>query len=362
MQTDEEQVSTIRTNGRKLFATTSNQGKLFSFGGEVNPEGIYESAVLDAKSVADWGTIWWRSSGDVKIQTRSGNTAVPNETWADWSNPETVQKGVKIKSPKAQYLQWRAVLKNSGAILNEVNVSFLQRNIQPEILSIEILPTNVGLAPTPPVPVDPNIKALGLDPVNFGIVIPPAVPRKVFQSGAKSLQWKAEDRNGDNLIFSIYYREVGEQNFKLLRENLKQSFFTIDGLALGDGRYVFKIVASDSPSNQPGKALTGEKTSEPFDLDNTAPTVTVSGSPQINGENVRVVFETNEISGFIKRAEYNINGGDWQTVFAEDGISDGKKERFIVNTKIKNSGEYSISLRVFDSSGNTGNTRVLVKK
>ncbi len=364
LQTDEEQVSTMKVFGNQVFATSSNQGKLFRFGRETLAEGNYESPILNADSAADWGRIWWRSSGNVQIQTRSGNTAEANETWSDWSISLTNQTGGQVTSPKAQYLQWRAILKSSNqtAILNEVNVSFLPRNIPPEVLSIEIFPANVGLASNPEIQLDPNILALGLDPADFGIVIPPAIPRKVFQSGAKSLQWKAEDRNGDDLVYSIYYRNVNEPNFKLLRENLTDTFYTIDGLALADGRYIFKIVAADSPSNPISQALSGERISEPFNIDNTAPQVSVSGTPQINGENVRILFEATEKSSYIKRAEYNINGGEWKTVYADDGISDSQNERYTVNLTLKNPGEYSIGLRVFDSSGNAGNARVLVRK
>lgn len=364
LQTDEEQVSTLKVFGNQVFAASSNQGKLFRFGQETLAEGIYESPVLDAKIAANWGRIWWRSSGNVQIQTRSGNTAEADETWSVWSDSLTNERGGQITSPRAQFLQWRAILKSSNqpAILNEVNASFLTRNIPPEVLSIEVLPANVGLASNPEIQVDPNIEALGLDPTDFGIIIPPAIPRKIFQSGAKSLEWKAEDRNGDDLVYSIYFREADNPSFKLLRENLKETFFTIDGLALADGRYIFKIVANDLPSNPVSQALTGERISEPFDIDNTAPTVSAVGTPQINSENVRVAFEAKESSSFIKRAEYNINGGVWKTVYADDGISDSQYERYTVSINLKNSGEYSIGLRVFDSSGNAGNSRVLVRK
>ncbi len=364
LQTNEEQISTMNLRGNRVFATSSNQGKLFNFGQDTLAEGTYESPVLDANSAANWGRIWWRSSGNVQIQTRSGNTSEANESWSDWSKSFTDQNGGQVSSPKAQFLQWRAILKNSNqaASVSEVNVSFQARNIAPEILSIEIYPTNVGLSPSPAIPLDSNIKALGLDPADFGIVIPPIVPQKVFQSGAKSLEWKAEDRNGDDLIYSIYYREVGEQKFKLLRENMAESFFTIDGLALADGRYIFKIVASDLPSNPNSQALQGERISEPFDIDNTSPTVTVVGSPQVNGENIRIVFDVKESSSYIKRAEYNINGGEWKTVYSDDGISDSQNERYTVDLKLKDSGEYSVALRVFDSSGNAGNARVSIKK
>ena len=186
LQSDAGQVSTIRTFASNLYATSSNQGKLFRFGAETQIEGNYESAVLDAKAAASWGRIWWRSTGNVQVQTRSGNTENPDETWSAWSAAYADQKGGQIASPKAKYLQWRAVLKGSNipAALTEVNVAFLTRNIAPEVLSVQVLPTNVGLAPNPPMQIDPNIEISGLDPLAFGIQNAPVPPRRVYQRGA----------------------------------------------------------------------------------------------------------------------------------------------------------------------------------
>jgi hypothetical protein len=316
---------------------------------------------LDAKAVSTWGRIWWSASGNVQLQTRSGNTEKPNETWSAWSTVYTDAKGTPITSPKAKYIQWRATLK-SAASLSEVNVAFLPRNIAPEILSIQILPTNIGLAANPPVQLDPNIELSGIDPALFGIPVPASSARRVYQRGAKSLQWTAEDRNGDKLAFDIYYKETSEANFKLLKENLTDTFFTVDGQSLADGRYVFRIVAKDSISNPASQALSGEKLSEPFDIDNTAPTVSAVGTPQISGERARVVFDATETSSYLNRAEFSVNGGDWQEVYADDGISDGQRERYTIEIPVKSAGEYSVTLRVFDANGNAGNARVLVRK
>lgn len=361
LQSDEGQVSTIKANGQNIIATTSNQGKLYRFGAETNAEGTYDSAVLDAKAVSNWGRIWWRSSGNVSIQTRSGNTEKPNETWSAWSAAATDAKGAQIASPKARFMQWRAVLKNQAS-LAETNVSFLPRNIAPEVLTVQILPSNVGLAANPPIQIDPNIEISGLDPQLFGIQIAPIPPRRVYQRGATALQWTAEDRNGDKLVYSIFYREASEANFKLLKENLTDNFFTIDGQSLADGRYIFKIVARDSLSNPANLALSGERASEPVDIDNTAPTVAAVGTPQVSGDNARVTFEATETTGFINRAEYSVNGGTWQAVYADDGISDSTRERYTFDVALKTPGEYSITLRVFDSSGNAGNARAIVRK
>ncbi|HEX8735008.1 MAG TPA: hypothetical protein VF721_06790 [Pyrinomonadaceae bacterium] len=361
LQSGEGQISTIKSDGNRLFATSSNQGRLYSFGGETLTEGTYESAVRDAKAVALWGRIWWRSSGNVQLQTRTGNTEKPDETWSDWSAAVSDAKGSAIASPRARFLQWRAVLKNSGS-LDEVSVSYLPRNIAPEILSIQVQPTNVGLAPNPAIPVDPNIESSGLNPSVFGIVAQQVPPRRIYQRGARALQWTAEDRNGDRLEYAVYYREASEANFKLLKDGLRDNFYTIDGLSLADGRYIFRITVTDAPSNPAGQSLSGEKSSETIDIDNSAPAVIAVGTPQIAGDKARVTFEAVDAANFINRAEYSIDGGEWQTIYAEDGISDASRERYTVEIPIKTTGEISVTLRVFDANGNAGNARAVVKK
>ena len=364
LQTDANQISTIQSAGQNLIATSSNQGSLFRFGPETVAEGTYDSSVLDAKATATWGRIWWSSIGKVTIQTRTGNTEKPDETWSGWSTAFADQKGGQVASPKARYLQWRAVLKSSAstASLSEVNMAFIGRNIAPEVLSIQVLPTNVGLAANPPQQIDPNIELNGLDPATFGIANAAPPPRRVYQRGATSLQWTAEDRNGDKLVYGIYYKEMGDVNFKLLRDDLTDNFIAIDGQSLADGRYIFKIVARDTPSNPFALALSGEKTTEPIDIDNTPPVIKTSDSAQVTGDNARVTFDASDAASYLTRAQYSVNGGEWMTVYADDGISDSPKERYTIEISVKNAGEYAVTIRVFDVNGNAGNARMIVHR
>ena len=202
----------------------------------------------------------------------------------------------------------------------------------------------------------------GLDPVAFGIPNAATPPRRVYQRGATSLQWTTEDRNGDKLVYDVYYKEIGDANFKLLRGELTDNFLAIDGQSLADGRYVFKIVARDTPSNPLSLALSGERTTEPIDIDNTPPVVAASGTPQITGDKARVVFDAADSSSYLTRAEYSVNGGEWMTIYAEDGISDSPKERYTIEIPVKTAGEYAVTIRVYDVNGNSGNARTTVRR
>lgn len=388
LQTNEGQISTFKTRGNEILATSSNTGKVYGF----NPtlpasEGAFESAVRDAKSSALWGRIWWTSPNNdgIALQTRTGNTEKPDATWSDWSAAYTNADGAQITSPAARFCQWRAILRSRGQgttgagqtqtnlqltpVLNQVSVSYLPRNIAPEVLRVEVLPTNVGLQSNVAPQIDPNIENSGLDPTAFGL--PPAQaipPRRLYQRGARSLVWTAEDRNGDKLEYAVYYRAANEANFRLLKDKLRETFYTIDGAALSDGRYQFKIAASDRDSNAIGQDLSGERTSEFVDIDNTAPVVSIVGQPQIAGERVRVVFEAvdasnqaaNAASG-LRRAEVSLDNNDWQAARADDGISDSARERYTIEIPVA-PGEHTVSLRVFDANGNAGSARANVRR
>jgi len=81
----------------------------------------------------------------------------------------------------------------------------------------------------------------------------------------------------------------------------------------------------------------------------------------VTADSARVTFVANDRGSFITRAEYSVNGGDWQPVYPDDGISDGPDERYTVSVSVR-PGEHLITLRVFDATGNIGNARAVVKK
>ncbi|HEV3469077.1 MAG TPA: hypothetical protein VG148_07130 [Pyrinomonadaceae bacterium] len=367
VQSSEDQISSLVVRGREVYAASSNQGKLFRFAGDPVAEGTYESPVRDARFVARWGRIWWRGRGEVGLQTRTGNTERPDVTWSEWSAPYREPSGAAVASPRARFIQWRAVLRAAPggageARVEDVSIAYLPRNVAPEVLAIQALPVGVALLPAVQVPLDPSVEAAGLDPSLIGV--PAQIPpRRTFQRGAVSLQWQAEDRNGDQLEYTVFYRAAGDSTFHLLKDNLRDNFVSVDGATLGDGRYVFKVVATDAPENALGQALTGERVSEPVDVDSTPPSVRVGGEPQAGaGGRVSVRFTVEDARGMVKRADVSLNSGEWLAVFPEDGIADSPRETYLVELPLPAAGEHIISLRAFDAGGNVGSARIVVRR
>jgi sugar lactone lactonase YvrE len=370
-QTTEAQTSRLiraGAGGNQLFAAASNLGKLFRLSNETAASGTYTSFVRDAQTSAAWGRVSWVGEGAIELQTRSGNTSNPDSTWSDWSAPVSGPDGDAIKSPPARFIQWRATLKKAtnspSPRLREVTVSYLPRNLAPKISSVNVLPAGVSLQALPQQQPDGGADQAGIEPSILGAVaqIP---PRRVFQRGAISLQWQAEDKNGDTLEYSVYYRDASNSvgvagDFYPLKTGLRENYYTVDPNALPDGRYVFKIVASDEASNPAAQSLTDEQETEPIELDNTPPAV-VADAPRLGGPNVEIVFRAADATSIIRRAEYQVDGGPWKAVFPVDGIADSKREEFRVTVTFADKKPHVVALRAFDANANVGTAQATVK-
>ncbi len=145
-----QQVTAFIRNARgQTFFATANPGKLFRLSAERAQRGTYESEARDAQMLATWGSIRWRGTipkdSKIELSTRSGNTETPDETWSPWSAAYTSPDGSAITSPKARYIQWRAVLtgKSDGPVLTSINAAYLQRNLRPVVRSVTVHPPGI---------------------------------------------------------------------------------------------------------------------------------------------------------------------------------------------------------------------------
>jgi hypothetical protein len=178
----------------------------------------------------------------------------------------------------------------------------------------------------------------------------------MYQKGIQTFSWKAEDANLDGLVFDVYYRPVADQHFRLLRKGLTDPVMAWDTSTVPNGRYVLRVVASDAPSNPPSAALTGQRESRPFDVDNTPPTVTAILVDRASG---LIRANARDDSSLIRRAETSLDGGPWEDLYPVDGINDSIEETYEWKVAgLKSPGPHVAVIRVFDLLGNASTARV----
>jgi hypothetical protein len=153
------------------------------------------------------------------------------------------------------------------------------------------------------------------------------------------------------MVYSVYFRGESESEWRLLKRDLEDKFFTLEADTLPDGKYVLKVVASDGPSNPKTTALSGELVSTVFHVDNTPPQIQVANQT-VQGRSAIVRFRASDTVSPLRKAELSLDGKDWEIVFSVDGIVDSKAEEFEVKTGDLQTGDHVLALRVYDSTGN----------
>jgi sugar lactone lactonase YvrE len=360
--TQESLATRLVLRGPNLYVATSNIGKLFRVGSAVGQDGSFESPVKDAKMVSHWGTLTWRGEASqgssVEFYTRSGNSDRPDQTWSDWAGPYTSPDGSAITSPPTRYLQWKAILHSaSGAspLLNEVTISYVNQNLPPQIRSLDVSTSGertgpAGTSSTPSPAVSSTLTVTSLSTMSY-----PAASASSGNAGPKPtiLSWKADDPNGDTLLFSLQVRAADEEAWHLAKDKLQQTSYTLDSNSLADGKYVARLIASDEGSNPPEMARRTELISAPFWVDSTPPQVRAV-KQQVTAGGAEVVFQAEDATSPLSEAETSLDGADWQGVHSDDGIVDTLSETFTVRIPKLDPGEHVLTLRATDTAGNVG--------
>jgi outer membrane protein assembly factor BamB len=362
----------LRTKAGAAVLATSNPGRLYSLPETPGTEGTFVSKVRDTEAVSGWGRLRWEgqrpSGAEILVHTRSGNTATPDSTWTDWSLPYTQPDGQPITSESARFLQVKATLTGKDGAspeLDSVTAAYLQRNLRPQVQTVTVHPA--GEVFQKPISVGGETEILGLEtPPDKAAAtaaaqartgMPPATvfSRKLYQKGIQTFSWKADDPNGDTLLYEVHYRTVDDRHFRLLRRTLTEPVVAWDTSTVPNGRYVIRVTVSDGPGNPAALALSASRESAPFDIDNTPPVLTVTaqkGRPQ-----VRAVARDDD--SLIRRAEYSVDGGRWEEVHPRDGISDAREETYeITLSDLPGPGPHLVVVRAVDQLGNSSTGRV----
>jgi hypothetical protein len=365
LQTNEAEAIRLLPARDSVLAATGNMGRVYRLGEIPGATGVYESPVHDAGSPAHWGSISWRttlpSGTSLRFRTRSGNSMRPDRTWSDWSDPVGDPNGSRIASPNARYIQWKAEfagVSGTTPVLDNVTVAYLPQNMPPVVKSINVVAT-VAATATAKLSQPSTTAAYSVTVTDTGDAAagPSAgTPTQTLSragSGQINIAWQAEDPDGDRLVYALYFRGEGETQWKLIRSNLHENSFLLDGDVLADGKYYFRVVASDREVNPPAAARMGDLVSAPVLIDNTPPVITM-GPLQRSGNNVKVEFEAYDSASPLRRCEYSLDAGAWTPLEAADGVIDSQREKFVVSLDNLSPGEHLLVVRAVDSANNAG--------
>jgi sugar lactone lactonase YvrE len=339
-----------------IYAATSNLGKVFLISAKPMAEGTYESDVFDAKIFSKWGRAEVRGTGNFELFARSGNVDNPDRNWSPWKKVD-LAKEQPVDAPSARFIQWKAVLHsgNPEPTVENVVLNYLPKNVAPDV-------DDVSVAVGARVPSSTHTSNTTSEGSSYESPIPTVPDKHVI-----AVKWRAHDANDDQLDYSVYYRGDGEKQWKKLRDDVTDRYVNLETDLFPDGGYEIKVVASDEPSHSPGDALTGEKTSDRFEVDNTPPKVEFT-SARIDGTKLHMAFKA--VDGFspITRAEYSIDADDWQTAEPVGQISDYKVESYdltvpmpTTDAKDTPTGEHTVVVRVFDRYDNVGVAKTVIK-
>jgi len=371
---------------RKVYVATANPGKVFTLGPAYATEGTFQSDTFDAKIYSRWGRLTWWGAHDtpnakIDFYVRSGNTSDPDDYWSPWSGPYSDASGDAVQCPPARFIQWKAVFhapatrgsRQDEPTLSWVKLAYLRKNVAPVIDGIVVE--------------DPGLRAQGFSGVTAGPQQPSPVPLRVPQNpvdgatiftnmaqfehpmtftappqgisakGYQTAVWTAHDDNGDTLEFSLYYRGAGEKNWKLLKDKIRGDFYSWDTNSMPDGAYYLKLVASDALSNPVGQALTTDRVSDRFEVDNTPPSVeNLRAQSSAGAWHIR--FTAHDLASAVASASYSVDAHHWQSVFPVGELTDAPVENYDFVLRDLKPGEHTVAVQVFDQFKNSTAAKV----
>ena len=372
---DASQAMTFAAVKDGLLVGTSNSGKVFRLGDASAPDATYTSQVFDAQSFSRWGRAEVRAgaASGFELYVRSGNVESPLMGWSEWAR---VAADGSYTVPAGRFAQWKAVVRPGGSV-DSVALNYLQQNLAPVVDEVVVQP-GARVAAVAPV-ANGTVQvvfpvASGATALNFTPDTNAAALTAQKDKTAITVRWLAHDDNGDDLMFAVWYRGVGEANWRLLKDKISERFYSFDSALLPDGRYEVKVVASDSPVHTDAEALTGERASEAFVVDTTPPvpgvleTKLVPGGSADSPVKIHATLEARDATSPIAHAEYSVDAGPWQYLEPVGMVSDSLTERYDFTAEVPkatapvtDAKEHVLAVRVYDRYENVAAVKAVVR-
>lgn len=367
------QVTVLHSAAGEVLAAASNGGRVYRLRSETMSSGSFVSEVFDAGKTAQWGRLQWRqqlpAGTSVHIETRSGNSSNTALNWSAWKPARIDGSEAVPDSPRARFFQWKAVLESTQSDrapqISSVRAAYLPNNVPPVIEDVQNTPpgyrfqtVNIGLPPQQQKTL--SLQPIGAPPLN----LPPAAktPQAAQMTGDKGyigVRWFAYDDNDDALTYSVFIRGEGEKEWKLLKDEISDMFYSWDSINWPDGTYTVKVVASDSTANPPGEALSASREGTPFEIDNTPPEIrNLKAAP--DGKRIKIAFHAADRMSTIQGAEYSVDGGEWLDAIPANRVTDSHELDYQFSSAEVSAGEHTVVVRVTDRFQNEAVAKAVV--
>jgi hypothetical protein len=376
-ETNEGETTRLLPAEHSILAATGNTGRIFRMGEKPGSTGSYEAPVHDSGTASRWGSLSWRADVpagcSLAFRTRSGNSARPDRTWSDWSAPLTQSASSRIASPNARYIQWKVEMAGVAAgagstpMLDSVTLAYLPQNSPPVVRSINVTTqaAQAGASKSSAAASVSSAAAYSVTVSDTADASPTSAGTPTQTLARASAQqivitWQADDPDGDRLLYNVYFRADDQIQWMPLRANLHDNSLTLDADVLADGKYYFRVVASDREANPPATAREAQLTSAPVLIDNTPPVVSI-GAVRYSAGAAHIEWEAADAASALRRCEYSLDAGEWVPMEAVDGVIDSPREKFALDLKGLAAGEHLLVIRAADSANNTGLAKIILK-
>ena len=335
--------------GRVIFAT-ANKGGVAAIGSGIEAEGTFTSRTLDARQIAKWGTLQLSSrlpaGTSVMVSTRSGNVGEPSDkTWGNWSKElPAADDYLTIASPAGRFLQYRLRLiakDQAGPCVKGVSTIYQVGNLAPQVQAVTVVAETA----------DPSHGGMSIRSRSSAALPGSAGEGEEKAKFMRRVTIKASDPNNDQIVYSIYFREVGTENWIRIADKLTEPQYQWDTRTVADGQYELRVEASDRLSNPPDAALEHNRLSQVVCVDNTPATIKdLLAKP----EGAKVIISGSAVDATrIAAIRYSVDSQqEWTAVLPVDGICDSNKEDFSFQANDLKAGPHRIAVRVEDIYGN----------
>jgi hypothetical protein len=290
------------------------------------------------------------------IAFRSGNSSYPDATWTPWTAPVPADSPGKIAAAPGRFLQWKAAFQRSAEgspVLSRVECAYQNDNARPQVESVAVgAPPREAAAAFAPASTDDGSSAGSIFSVSDE---KPGSPRAEGR-GYLAVTWKASDPDGDELVADVDFRPAGSpERWVPMRRGVRGNAFGFDSRLLPDGRYLFRVTASDRTGN-PDDPRSDSMVSDPVLVDNTPPVISLVSSERGKSGPVLRVKVSDALSP-VAAVGWSVDAGPWTRAAADDGMTDSPQESYTISLQPEIRGAY-VLIRAVDAAGNTSSLSV----